>query len=167
MIPVCDALICEVPRFTDHRGYFQELFSHKSLPKFHCQQINCSISNKHVLRGLHIATFAKLVHCVKGEIFDVVADVRVESKTFGKWFGILLSESNHKSLYIPAYCAHGFMAMCDDTIVVYAQDGLYDPKTDLSLRYDDPTININWPICEDLNISQKDMDAPFLDSLYA
>jgi dTDP-4-dehydrorhamnose 3,5-epimerase len=166
-ITVCDAWICEVPRFKDHRGHFQELFSQRRLPKFECRQINCSVSQRRVLRGLHIAPFGKLVHCVKGSIFDVVVDVRIGSATFGKWYGMELNETNHKSLFIPPECAHGFLGLCDENIVIYAQDGLYDPVSERSLRYNDPAIGITWPICEGLIISNKDMEAPFLDSLYA
>lgn len=163
---VCDAKVFTIKKHVDNRGYFQELYSLNNL-SFNVKQINLSCSKANTLRGLHIAPFGKLVHCVKGAIFDVVADVRVDSKTFGKWFGIKLSQENHKSLYIPPNCAHGFLSFCEDSIIIYAQDGLYDSKTERSIRYNDPTINISWPICEGLNISEKDMVAPFLNTLYA
>lgn len=158
---VCDALFCEAARYYDHRGYFQELFSHKDLPCFNVSQINCSVSSKNVLRGLHVAPFAKLVYCVKGRIFDVVADVRKGSKTYLGWHGLELSGDNQYALYIPPLCAHGFLSMEEDSVVIYAQDGLYDPKTEQIINYADPKLNIKWP---SVILSDKDRLAPYVES---
>jgi dTDP-4-dehydrorhamnose 3,5-epimerase len=158
---VCDAFVCDAVRYYDHRGSFQELFSHKDLPAFRVSQINCSISKKNVLRGLHVVPFAKLVYCVKGKIFDVVADVRKGSKTYLKWYGVELSGENQKSLFIPPFCGHGFLAMEDDSIVVYAQDAVYNAHAESSVNYADPKLNIKWP---NVILSDKDGAAPFLDS---
>jgi dTDP-4-dehydrorhamnose 3,5-epimerase len=155
---VHDVFVCQLNRFCDNRGYFEELFSEKYLPSFTCRQINCSRSKKNVLRGLHIVPFAKLVHCVQGRIFDVVADMRKKSPTYLKWYGLELSEENQKSLYVPAHCAHGFLAL-DNVTVVYAQDGLYDPKLESSVMYNDSTLNIRWP-GDKFIMSEKDMLAP-------
>jgi len=152
---VYDAFTCEVSRYSDQRGYFQELFSHKHLPDFRVSQINCSSSSKNVIRGLHIAPFAKLVYCVKGKIFDVVADVRKDSRTYLGWYGLELTGNN--ALYIPPHCAHGFLSMEDDSLVVYAQDGLYDPRVEQIVNYADPELNIKWPWPI---LSEKDRNAP-------
>ena len=157
---VCDAFVCDANRYYDHRGYFQELYSATYLPHFGIRQINCSSSSRGVLRGLHIVPFAKLVYCVKGKIFDVVADVRKKSKTYLSWYGLELSGQNQKALFIPPFCAHGFLALEDDSLVVYAQDGVYDPKVEQSVHYADPQLNIAWP---SVILSEKDNRAPLLD----
>lgn len=157
-VPVCDAFVCELARHNDHRGYFEELYSQKVLSQFECLQINCSRSRKNVLRGLHVVPFAKLVHCVMGKIYDVVADMRKESKSYLQWYGIELSEENQLSLYIPPHCAHGFLAL-EDSIVMYAQDGLYDPRLERSINFADPTFGIKWPVSGYLILSEKDAQA--------
>lgn len=162
-VTVCDAFVCESVRFHDERGFFEELYSQKDMPQFKCLQLNCSRSKEDVLRGLHIVPFAKLVRCVKGRIFDVVADVRKESKTYLKWYGIELSEQNQLSLYVPANCAHGFLALEENSFVIYAQDGIYDPKLESSVHFADPTLAIKWPIHKlREKVSEKDGYAPFI-----
>lgn len=156
---VCDSFVCDASRFDDQRGYFQELFSHKEMPSFTVAQINCSLSKLGVLRGLHVAPFGKLVYCVKGKIYDVVADLRKDSKTYLKWYGVKLSGENHKALYIPPHCGHGFLSLAEDSLVVYAQDGLYDPSVEKTIRYDDPKLNIKWPLPI---LSPKDVSATYI-----
>jgi len=155
---VQDSIVVQLPRFNDERGFFEELYSLKQLPNFSCMQINCSRSKKDVLRGMHIAPFAKLVHCVKGKIFDVVADMREGSNTYLQWYGVELNEDNQLSLYIPHNCAHGFLAL-EESIVVYAQDGLYDPKTESSVHY--ASLGIEWPGTNFI-VSKKDAKAKTL-----
>ena len=163
---VCDAFVCELERFVDDRGFFEELYSLKGIP-FECQQINCSRSKSNVIRGIHVTPFAKLVHCVMGKIFDVVVDLREDSKTYLRWYGVELTESNKLSLYIPPYCGHGFMSLEDDTFVIYAQSGVYNPKVETSIYWQDPTLAVMWPSVTPI-ISKKDMLAPMLkESVYA
>ena len=159
-IEICDAFFCEVDRHVDKRGFFEELYSQKAISNFECKQINCSVSQANIIRGLHITPFAKLVHCVQGSIFDVVADLRVDSPTYLKWFGIELTCDNRLSLYIPPNCAHGFMAKQDNTIVVYAQTDVYNSKVEKSVFFADPKLNISWPFSKHLTISKKDFMAP-------
>jgi dTDP-4-dehydrorhamnose 3,5-epimerase len=135
------------------------LFSHKHLPQFKVAQINCSVSQKNVIRGLHVAPFARLVYCVKGQVFDVVADVRKDSKTYLQYDSVILSGHNQKSIFIPPFCAHGFLAMEDESIVVYAQDSTYDPKVEVSVNHADPKLNIKWPWPI---LSEKDKNAPVI-----
>ena len=157
---VYDAFFCEGCRHYDHRGYFQELFSQKHLPHFKVTQINCSVSQRNVLRGLHVAPFAKLVCCVKGAIFDVVADMRKDSKTYLKYDGIILNEHNEKAIYIPTGCGHGFLAL-EDSVVVYAQDGTYNPDLESIVNYADPKLAIKWPF---VILSEKDANASYVKS---
>lgn len=152
---VKDAIIVYLARFHDERGFFEELYSITDLPNFKCVQVNCSHSVKHVLRGMHVAPFAKLVHCVKGSILDAVVDMRKDSSTYLEWHIIMLSEKDRQSFYVPANCAHGFLAL-EESYVVYAQDGLYDPNTEYSIHYD--SLGITWPT-GDFIVSDKDKNA--------
>ena len=160
-VTICGAFVYNLNRFCDERGSFEELFSQKLLPLFDCKQINCSRSKRNVLRGLHIGSFAKLVNCVKGKIFDVVADTRQDSPTYLQWYGLELSEENKKSLYIPKDCAYGFLAL-EDSVVIYVQDGLYNPDLEVIIRYDDPVLRINWP--NTYIMSEKDTLARYAKS---
>ena len=113
------AFIVEGDRHPDDRGWFQELYS-TSRPFPHLigneRQMNLSCSKKGVVRGMHIAPFAKLCSCLSGSVYDVVADLRPESKTYLGWFGIWLDNENKKQLFVPAGCAHGFFAAEDNTL---------------------------------------------------
>jgi dTDP-4-dehydrorhamnose 3,5-epimerase len=112
---------------------------------------------------LHIVPFAKLVGCIKGRIFDVVVDLR--DKLHPKWHGIELNQDNLKQLYVPANCAHGFMALTEEATIVYAQDGLYNPALESSVNWRDKKIGIEWPKANKYFLSEKDANAPFLDQI--
>jgi dTDP-4-dehydrorhamnose 3,5-epimerase len=158
---VSGMLILEQVRHADNRGFFQELFS---AAKFNMtvRQINMSRSGKGVLRGLHVVPFAKLCSCISGKMFDVVADVRPESDTYGKWFGTILEAESSHQVYVPPGCAHGFLALEDDTTLLYAQDGVYDPSREMIVNWADPTLMIDWPGGFQFIVSQKDSAAPFI-----
>lgn len=149
---VQDCVFLEPSIYNDNRGLFTEYFKGSILKNFHPIQSNCSISKSLVLRGIHRTPYAKLVTCVKGKIYDVCVDLRKDSSTYGKYFGIELSQDNLKSLYIPKYCGHGFLCI-EDSIVIYHQDGEYDPSVDETYCY--KNYNINWPI-NPLFLSSKD-----------
>jgi dTDP-4-dehydrorhamnose 3,5-epimerase len=148
--------------FGDHRGYFKETFRDLSfqelgLPTF--IQENESRSKAGVLRGLHYqlnpAPLAKLVRCVRGAIFDVAVDIRKSSPTYGQWHGIELSEENHKMFLVPEGFAHGFVTLTDDTIIVYKQSGYYAPEHERGILWNDPALDIGWPIKQPV-LSDKD-----------
>ncbi len=155
----------------DSRGYFLESFNQKhfldlDLP---CQfiQDNCSLSTQGVVRGLHLQKHphaqTKLIGVLQGRIFDVAVDLRPSSQTFGKWFGITLSDTDHKYLYIPKGFAHGFMTLSQTARVSYKVDSPYNKAAEMGLRYDDPTLNIEWPTTgQPLIISDKDKELPLL-----
>lgn len=125
--------------------------------------MNLSESHKHVVRGLHVASFGKLCTCVRGKLFDVVVDVRKGSPTFGKWIGVWLTMDNQSQLYVPPGCAHGFFAAQNETALLYAQDGLYDPADSRTLLWNDSQVGINWPECKEYILSDKDKDGHGLD----
>jgi len=156
--------------FTDERGSFVENFKASDFAAHGIEnnfvQDNAPVSKKGVLRGLHYQlpphAQGKLVGVIKGKIFDVAVDIRKSSPTFGKWVGEELSDENHTMLYIPAGFAHGFMALEDDTRVVYKMNGNeYHQPSERGIRFDDPAIGIIWPL-ENPILSEKDKIHPLL-----
>lgn len=128
-------------------------------------QDNQSSSTKGVLRGLHFQrehTQGKLVRVVSGEVFDVAVDIRKGSKTFGKWFGVTLSAEKKNMFYIPEGFAHGFYVLSDTAEFTYKCTDFYDPSSEGGIKWDDPTIAVDWPIPEGVtpNISEKDARHP-------
>lgn len=161
-------LVLEPRVFGDDRGYFMETFSTRTFPELtppvQFVQDNVSYSKRGILRGLHLQhpnDQGKLVMVVTGSILDVAVDVRVGSPTFGLWTSAELSEQNHRQMYIPPGFAHGFCVTSPTAHVHYKCTALYDPKSELSLRYDDPDIGIDWPV-ESPTVSEKDGQAPLL-----
>lgn len=156
--------------FQDNRGFFMETYSYREFEKAGIKekfvQDNHSKSIKGVLRGLHfqIEPFAqsKLVRCIKGEIFDVAVDIRENSPTFKKWYGLVLSEENKKMLYIPKGFAHGFVVLSDIAEVEYKVDNFYSPEHERGIIWNDPEIKIEWPIQNPI-LSEKDAKLPTLE----
>lgn len=120
------------------------------------------MSKQGILRGLHYQTKntqGKLVRVTQGEVFDVAVDIRKSSPTFGQWVGVNLSGSNKKQLWIPEGFAHGFYVMSDTAEFVYKTTDYYSPKAEMSIAWDDPTLNITWPITGLPSLSDKDKAA--------
>lgn len=161
-------LLIEPDVYADDRGYFLETFRdgryrESGMPGVF-RQDNLSFSRARVLRGLHFqhpGGQAKLVFTVEGEIFDVAVDVRVGSPHFGRWMGARLSADNRHQLFIPEGFAHGFCVLGEDARVAYKCTTLYDPKTEMSIVWDDPDIAIEWPVSAP-RLSAKDAAAPRL-----
>jgi dTDP-4-dehydrorhamnose 3,5-epimerase len=155
----------------DARGYFMETWSSTTLesvdkgsPTF--VQDNHSRSARHVVRGLHYqlepSSQGKLIRVVRGAVFDVAVDVRRSSERFGSWYGVELSEENHRQVWIPPGFAHGFLSLEADTDVLYKTTNPYSPADERSVRWDDPQIGILWPISQAPILSEKDSLAPLL-----
>jgi dTDP-4-dehydrorhamnose 3,5-epimerase len=168
--PIKNLFIIRPQVFGDSRGWFSETYNQQTFGKNNIEirfvQDNHSYSvQKGVLRGLHFQNdpFAqtKLVRCTKGKIWDVAVDLRKSSKTYLKWFGIELSAENHLMLLIPQGFAHGFVTLENDCEVQYKVDNPYDKTSDRSIKFDDSSIGIQWPIY-DVILSEKDRNAPFL-----
>ncbi len=165
--------IVEPTVFGDDRGYFLETYHYEEFKKAGIDTVfvqdNQSKSKRGVLRGLHFQTKrpqGKLVRVIKGEVFDVGVDLRKNSPTFGKWVGAVLSDENKRQLYIPAGFAHGFLVLSDEAEFVYKCTDFYAPQNEGGIIYNDPDININWPISGDMEVllSQKDRALPSLKS---
>ncbi len=151
--------------FGDARGYFMETYNYNDfkeagIPEVFVQD-NQSASKKGVLRGLHFQNKFpqdKLVRAIKGEVFDVAVDLREGSATFGKWYGVVLSEENKKQFFIPKGFAHGFLVLSDYAEFCYKCTDFYHPEDEGGIAYDDPAIGVEWPFPEDveLTLSAKD-----------
>ena len=160
-----DLIVIEPKVFFDERGLFFESFNKKLFDlNTDFVQDNESESKKGVIRGLHFQTppfeQTKLVRCVKGNILDVVVDIRTNSKTYGSYFSIELSSENKKQIYVPKGFAHGFQVLSKKAIVSYKVDSFYNPSSDNGIIWNDKDLEINWK--KDLKkiISKKDQDLP-------
>lgn len=160
-------LIVEPRQFPDERGFFMETFkaseySASGIPVSFVQD-NHSKSSRSTLRGLHYQTGmyaqGKLVRCTRGRLWDVAVDIRKDSPTYGKWEAVELSAENHLQFWIPAGFAHGFVALEDDTELQYKCTAEYNKDSEGGIRWDDPTLAIDWPIT-DVLVSEKDAILP-------
>jgi len=167
-----DCVIIEPTIFGDERGFFLETFQASryadlagiNLPFV---QDNYSRSSKGVLRGLHFQKTkpqGKLVRVVRGEVYDVAVDIRKSSATFGRWEGVVLSEYNKKQLWVPPGFAHGFVVISDIADFEYKCTDFYDPSDEGSIIWNDPDLNIVWPVREPI-LSGKDSSALALANL--
>lgn len=173
---IADILIIEPRVFGDERGFFLESFNQKVFNEALGREIvfvqdSHSRSAKNVIRGLHwqVAPKAqgKLVRVVSGEVFDVAVDLRKDSATYGQWVGEILTADNKKQLWIPPGFAHGFLTLSETADFLYKTTEYYSPEHERSLRWNDPTIGIAWPVTGDVLLSPKDSVAPFLASFEA
>jgi dTDP-4-dehydrorhamnose 3,5-epimerase len=160
--------------FGDNRGYFMETYNIEDFREagIDCEfvQDNQSASKKGVIRGLHFQiNFPqdKLVRVIRGEVFDVAVDLRQNSKTYGQWFGVRLSEENKKMFFIPKNFAHGFLVLSDYAEFTYKCTELYHPNDEGGIIYNDPDIGIEWPVEDGMELifSDKDKKWPTLKEL--
>lgn len=162
-----DVYILETKLFNDNRGKFVKIFNSDSFKKVGLKtdfvESYYSISNKNVIRGMHFqvppSDHDKLVYVPNGEVIDVILDIRKNSKTFGKYIDIELSAKNGYCVYIPTGCAHGFISLENNTIVIYMQTSVYNSECDKGIRYD--SFGFNWN-CENPLISERDKNLPDL-----
>lgn len=162
--PIKDLVIIEPNVFGDDRGYFFESFNEENFRQLvddsvHFVQDNQSKSQKNVLRGLHFQNppFAqgKLVRVVQGSVLDIALDIRKDSPTYGEHFSVVLSESNHKMLWIPPGFAHGFVSLEVDTVFSYKCTNYYNKESEGCILWNDPALNIDWTVSNP-KLSEKD-----------
>ena len=163
--PIADLLLFEPRVFDDTRGYFFEAYNERT---FHQAGItatfvqdNEAASTQGVLRGMHRQTGkdaqAKLVRVVVGEVYDVVVDLRPDSPTRYQWYGVYLSAQNHRQLFVPRGCAHGYLVMSESAIFTYKCDNFYAPESEEGFCYDDPKIGIMWPeVAGGYHVAERD-----------
>lgn len=169
-LEIPDIILIKPKVFGDERGFFMETYKFSEFVKngipYEFVQDNHSKSQKNVLRGLHYQLEpmeqGKLVRCIRGRIWDVAVDIRKGSPWYAKWVAVELSEENKYMLWIPPGFAHGFVALEDNTEVVYKTTKEYAPELDRGIIWNDPTIAINWPIKNPI-LSKKDMAQPRLE----
>jgi dTDP-4-dehydrorhamnose 3,5-epimerase len=175
-----DVVLIEPTVFEDERGWFMESFNEQRfqtemqrlglpVPRPFVQD-NHSCSHQGVLRGLHYQRAphaqGKLVRVVQGAAFDVAADIREGSPTFGQWVSATLRAANHHLLWIPEGFAHGFVALEPNTHFLYKTTDYYAKEAEAAIRWDDPNLGIAWPAGINLMIGQKDQEADYLKSLF-
>ncbi len=172
--PIEGLLVITPKVFWDERGYFMETYNIADFTEAGIGSVfvqdNQSASKKGVLRGLHFQIQhpqAKLVRVIRGKVFDVAVDMRKGSATYGKWFGLTLSEENKKMFYIPKGFAHGFLVLSDYAEFTYKCTELYHPNDEGGIIYNDPDIGIDWPIEDGMELifSDKDTKWPLLKEL--
>jgi dTDP-4-dehydrorhamnose 3,5-epimerase len=170
-LEIPDVVMVEPQVFGDARGFFMETWSARAFEYsgLSCDfvQDNLSRSSRGVLRGLHYQlehTQGKLVRCTSGAVFDVAVDLRKESATFGRWVGVTLSEENKRAMWIPPGFAHGFLTLSESADFQYKCTDIYHPASERTIRWDDPSIGIEWPIPEGarIELSSKDEDRGLL-----
>jgi dTDP-4-dehydrorhamnose 3,5-epimerase len=168
-LEIPDVIVVEPLPFRDNRGVFMELYKYSDFARAGIReyflQDNHSRSAKNVLRGLHYQIYpkaqGKLVHCLRGTIFDVAIDLRNGSPTYRRWVGVELSETNNLMLYIPPAFAHGFIVLSDSAEVLYKCTEEYYPKYERGIIWNDPDISIKWPVANPI-LSEKDGRLPML-----
>jgi dTDP-4-dehydrorhamnose 3,5-epimerase len=164
--------VIEPKPYEDERGWFARFYCKNEFEKIGHQkewvQLNHSVTyKKGSIRGMHfqLAPYreVKMVKCIVGSVFDVIIDLRKNSESFLKWFGVELSSANRKMLYIPEGFAHGFQCLTDNCELIYHHTEFYTPGFEGGIHYRDPMINIEWPLDAGI-VSTRDLGHPFLDA---
>lgn len=173
--PIKDLIVVRPDVFADSRGYFTELYNENRYRAYGIDnnfvQDNLSRSSYGVVRGLHLqkgeSAQAKLVKVIVGKVWDVAVDLRQGSSTYGKWFGVELSDENHLQFLIPRGFAHGFSVLSPTAIFSYKCDNLYDKQAEGGIIYNDPTLAIDWKVpVGEMIVSDKDLLLPTFDQYY-
>ncbi|MGV8914024.1 MAG: dTDP-4-dehydrorhamnose 3,5-epimerase [Kaistella sp.] len=164
--PLKDCYLIEPTIFEDERGYFYEKFNEKKFEELtgmngHFVQDNVSKSSYGVLRGLHLQkgehTQAKLVSCLEGKVLDIAVDLRKDSPTFGKWFGVELSSENKLQFYVPRGFGHGFSVLSENAVFAYKCDNFYDKESEGGVLWNDTDLDIDWQLPQEaIVLSEKD-----------
>ncbi len=153
--------------FHDPRGFFFESYRETRYPGPFVQD-NISFSHKNVIRALHFQSEpgqAKLIQCLKGTIWDVIVDIRPDSPTFKQWRAFELNDQTRVQLFVPIGFAHGFCVLSDEALVEYKVSSVYNPKTECTIRWNDPDIAIAWPVRDPI-LSERDKVAPFFKEVF-
>ena len=165
--------VIEPTVFKDERGYFVETYNQNDMKEAGLDMVfvqdNQSMSVKGVLRGLHFQKEfpqGKLVRVIRGAVFDVAVDLRANSKTYGKWFGVELTAENKKQFYIPEGFAHGFLVLSDEAEFAYKCTDFYRPGDEGGIKWDDSDVGIHWPIEKDMKLIISEKDQRWIDPFW-
>lgn len=168
-VPIAGAFLIELEPRTDERGMFARVFCKKEFAEHglptNFVQTNISVCAKRgTIRGLHWQTEpfgeTKLFRCTRGEIFEAFVDMRPDSPTYKKWFGVTLDAESHRMLLVPTGCANGYQTLTDNVEITYSVGEFYHPEAERGLRWNDPIFNIEWPIKDSVILSPKDANWP-------
>jgi dTDP-4-dehydrorhamnose 3,5-epimerase len=168
--PLKGSYVVNLSAFTDDRGWFVRTYCENEFRQIGHEerwvQMNHSYTaKKGTIRGMHFQLpphrEIKMVRCVRGKVFDVIIDIRKDSATFLQWYGVELSPGAMNMIYIPGGFAHGFQTLDDDTELIYHHSAFYTPGSEGGVRFDDPFINIEWPV-EVTSVSERDLRHPML-----
>jgi dTDP-4-dehydrorhamnose 3,5-epimerase len=168
--PFKNAFVLQVEPYIDHRGKFGRIYCQDELKQIghykQIVQINHSLTRKRgAVRGMHFQhppkAEIKMVKCLRGSVFDVIVDLRRDSDTLLQWYGEILSDDNLKMMYVPEGFAHGFQTLEEKTELLYLHTEFYSPEHEGGVRYNDPRLNISWPV-EVTEVSEKDQEYPLL-----
>ena len=169
--PLADAVVINTEPFRDHRGQFARFFCDRELASVlggrSIVNVNFSrTTKKGTVRGMHFQRVPhqemKLVRCIRGSVFDVIVDIRPQSDTHLRWYSEILTADTMNMLVIPEGFAHGFQTLADNSELLYLHTGFYNPLAEGGIAYNDPSINIQWPL-EIADISERDRDFPVID----
>ena len=170
--PFKNAFVLEAEPYIDYRGKFGRIYCQDELKQIghykQIVQINHSFTRKKgAIRGMHFQyppkAEIKMVRCLRGSVFDVIVDLRGDSPTFLRWYGEVLSDDNLKMMYVPEGFAHGFQTLEEDSELLYLHTEFYSPEHEGGVRYNDPRLNISWPL-EVTEVSQKDQEYSLLSN---
>ncbi len=170
--PLAGAFMIDIEPRADDRGMFARVFCRNEFESHGLESriAQCNVAFNHrkaTLRGMHYQLAphqeVKLVRCTRGAIYDVIVDLRRDSSTYSRWFGVELAADSHRQLYIPRGFAHGYITLLDDSEVFYEVSEFYRPESESGLRYDDPALAIRWPFAPAV-ISAKDRNHPLMPS---
>ena len=162
------AFIIEIKQLTDERGFFGRSWCKREMEEHglngNVVQANTSFSKvKGTFRGFHYQKHpdeeTKIIRCTKGAIYDVIIDLRKDSPTYMEWIGVELTEHNYRMVYVPENFAHGFLTLTDNAEVYYLVTNYYTPQAEVGIRYNDPVLNIHWPVPVNV-VSEKDKSHP-------
>jgi dTDP-4-dehydrorhamnose 3,5-epimerase len=168
-LPIAGLKLIRPHVFKDARGFFFESYRKPLYPWVDFVQDNMSVSCKNTIRGLHFQSSpgqAKLVSCLQGAIWDVVVDIRPDSPTFGQYEALEINDKTREQLFIPVGFAHGFCVLSETAWVHYKVSHIYDPKTECSIRWNDPDLAIEWRVMDPL-VSERDAKAPFFKEVFS
>ena len=172
--PLAGAFVVEIEARRDHRGYFARTwctqeFENSGLPKAYVQASVSHNAKRGTLRGMHMqlppSNEGKLVRCTRGSVYDVIVDLRPDSRSYLQHFGIELTAEKHEALFIPPTMLHGFVTLADETDVFYQMTDFHSPELAFGARWNDPAFGIRWPIDRDLIMIDRDATYPAFDRI--
>ena len=164
-------LLIQRPTNSDDRGFFREPARIKEIERasgipFHVAQMNHARSSKNTLRGIHIAPWNKLIYVPSGKVQAVIVDLREDSETFGKYESFILGDENRSSVFIPHGCGNSYLVLSEQADYTYLTDQEYSPDMEISIMWNDPTLNIPWQIEGAPKLSERDQKTPSLKSVF-